>query len=156
MVTYLLTSGRDCRANRLLQRRGDSDADFLRSRSNPGGETLTFELTVSDGDLRDTGTVSVQVNNVNHPPLADAGPDQTVPENTPVLLDGSASGDTDGDTLAYSWVQTGGTFVTLTGASTAKPTFTTRDMNPRARCCSFSSPSMMATAALPGMRSWSM
>jgi hypothetical protein len=102
-----------------------------------GGETLTFELTVSDGDLSNTSTVNVQVNNVNHPPLADAGPDQTVPENTPVLLDGSASADTDGDTLSYAWSQASGPLVTLTGASTANPAFTTPDVGPAGAVLTF-------------------
>jgi hypothetical protein len=39
-------------------------------------------------------------------------------------LDGSASTDPDGDSLAYRWVQTSGTPVTLSSASAMKPTFT--------------------------------
>ncbi|MCU1396491.1 MAG: hypothetical protein JWM34_4919 [Ilumatobacteraceae bacterium] len=41
-----------------------------------------------------------------------------------VVLDGSASTDADGNAITYSWQQTGGTTVALTGADTAKPTFT--------------------------------
>ena len=44
---------------------------------------------------------------VNRPPVADAGPDQTVeclgPGGTPVTLDGSGSHDPDGDPLTYTW-----------------------------------------------------
>ena len=43
----------------------------------------------------------------NHPPVANAGADQTVqdtdPAGAPVQLDGSKSSDPDGDTLSYSW-----------------------------------------------------
>ena len=60
----------------------------------------------------------------NSPPVADAGPDQIgVPAGT-ILLDGSASYDPEGDPITYSWLQIGGTSVSLAGASAAKATFT--------------------------------
>jgi hypothetical protein len=94
-----------------------------------GGTTLTFQLTVSDRYLSSSSTVNVRVSNVNHAPLADAGRDQTVPENTAASLNGSKSADTDGDELTYTWVQTGGPTVALTGASTSTPSFTTPDVS---------------------------
>ncbi len=61
----------------------------------------------------------------NRAPLADAGADQTVVSQATVTLDGSASNDPDGNLpLAYSWEQSGGTPVTLSGSGTANPTFT--------------------------------
>lgn len=87
--------------------------------------TLTFELSVSDANLSSKSTVNVNVVNVNTVPLADAGDDQTVPENTLVTLNGDDSADTDGDALTYAWLQTSGPDVTLVEASTAKPSFTT-------------------------------
>ena len=39
----------------------------------------------------------------NHPPVAKAGPDQTVTVGNPVSFNGSGSSDPDGDPLTYSW-----------------------------------------------------
>jgi hypothetical protein len=60
----------------------------------------------------------------NQPPVADAGPAQTVPVEAAVQLDGSGSTDPNGDPLTYKWSQTGGTPVTLSSDTAVKPTFT--------------------------------
>jgi hypothetical protein len=62
----------------------------------------------------------------NQPPVANAGVDQSVSPNTKVTLDGRGSADPDNgpQPLTYSWAQTGGTTVTLTGTQTAQPSFT--------------------------------
>ncbi len=86
---------------------------------------LTFELTVTDDSgASATDSVVVRVAHVDAPPVAEAGPSQTVAEGAAVALDGSASSDSDGVIAAYSWVQTAGPSVSLAGASTARPTFT--------------------------------
>jgi hypothetical protein len=79
--------------------------------------TLTFKLTVTDGDFEVSKEVSVAVVETNHAPIADAGLDQTVPEGGPALLDGSNSYDPDSDALTFLWTQTSGPSVTLTSES---------------------------------------
>jgi hypothetical protein len=68
--------------------------------------------------------VSVTVVNVNHTPVADAGDDQSIAEGAPVILNGADSYDDDGDVLTYAWVQESGPPVTITGPTTATPSFT--------------------------------
>jgi outer membrane protein OmpA-like peptidoglycan-associated protein len=59
----------------------------------------------------------------NDPPVANAGPSLSGVAAGTVQLDGSASYDPDGDPITFQWTQTAGPQVTLTGATTSKPTF---------------------------------
>lgn len=65
----------------------------------------------------------------NQPPIANAGPDQSVAAGVTVTLDGTGSTDSDGTIASYAWTQTTGDTVTLTGASTATPSFTAPSTN---------------------------
>lgn len=63
----------------------------------------------------------------NVPPLANAGPDQTVRNGALVQLDGSASSDEDGDQLTYHWSflsRPQGSQAVLSDTNAVKPTFT--------------------------------
>ena len=85
------------------------------------------QLIVNDGvvdGIADTAVITVT--GANRPPVADAGPDQTVTTGTIVRLDGSASSDPDGTPIAsYAWTLTrpNGSVATLSNATIAKPTF---------------------------------
>jgi hypothetical protein len=86
----------------------------VRSLIGPG-----YEHPVAVRDLNDDGTLDVVVANEesadvsvllvtrssqsNRPPVADAGPDQTIECGATVVLNGAGSQDPDGDTLTYTW-----------------------------------------------------
>lgn len=61
------------------------------------------ELTVDDGELSDTDTLTVTVREANGSPTADAGPDQTVSASSSVQLNGGNSTDPEDDALNYTW-----------------------------------------------------
>lgn len=88
-----------------------------------GGKTLTFKLTVLSNDKSATDEVNVAITNLNHVPVAEVGGDQQVAEGSLVTLDGSASFDSDGDLLTYTWYQNSGTPVTLSDVNAISPTF---------------------------------
>jgi hypothetical protein len=89
-----------------------------------GTATVVLRATVSDGALSAFDDVAVTIENVNHPPVADAGVDQIGDEGAVVSLDGAGSSDPDADTLTYAWAQVGGPAVSLSGANGVSPTFT--------------------------------
>ncbi len=89
--------------------------------------TDTFTYTVSDGTDTDVGNVTVTVNAVNDPPVAEAGPDQSTLTTNTISLDGSASSDPEGDALTYLWATdsapAGGT-ATYSDATAVSPSVT--------------------------------
>lgn len=60
-------------------------------------------LEVSDGASSDTDSLTVLAELPNNGPVADAGPDQSVPVGASVMLDGTGSTDPDNDVLNYTW-----------------------------------------------------
>jgi hypothetical protein len=85
-------------------------------------QTLTFELTVSDGIGSNSAGTAVTIP-VNGAPVVSAGQDIIAPGGSQVSLTGTAS-DPESDPLTYQWTQLGGPTVTLTGATTLTPAFT--------------------------------
>ena len=85
--------------------------------------TLAFDLHVSDAVSESIASVQVTVENVNHPPAANAGADFAILDNAIAQLDGTASSDPDGDPLTYHWTQISGPAVTISNPTSATPTF---------------------------------
>lgn len=108
---------------------------FIAPDPGPGGSRLEFRLTVTDaGGLWDAASVNIDVilPYDNRPPQANAGPDQTVSEGQTVILDGSNSTDPDNGEgkgiISYTWRQTEGPGASLSGADTARASFTAPDV----------------------------
>ncbi len=85
--------------------------------------TYVVQLIVNDGQLN-SAPATVQISDLNSPPVANAGPDQNVNVGAIVQLNGSGSTDVDGDTLTYRWwflsVPTGST-ATLSNSTIGEP-----------------------------------
>ena len=83
------------------------------------------QLIVNDGRVN-SEAAEVTVSTENTPPVANAGPDQTVYVTDQVTLDGSGSSDVDGDPLTFTWSLTSkpvGSTTALSNATAVKPTF---------------------------------
>ncbi len=116
----------------ILSDPNSADPSFSAPDIHAGGESLTFELTVSDfGGLESVDTCIVNLTRINQPPTANAGPDQTVYAGQLVNLNGSNSTDAEDDITAYLWTQESGDTVILSDPTATNPTFTSpgTDMN---------------------------
>ena len=89
-----------------------------------GGELLGFKLAVTNnGGITETGACFVNVSASDDPPLANAGPGQTVSPFTIVTLNGMGSSDPDGSITSYHWVQISGPKVKISNANTGQASF---------------------------------
>lgn len=95
--------------------------------------TQVFRIFATDGLSSSSTTVTINTPAASNP-VANAGPDQSVTANASVTLDGSASADPNSLALSYSWTQTSGPAVSLSGSTAASPSFT--------------APNVLATTAL--------
>ncbi len=73
----------------------------------------------------------------NLPPVADAGPDQTVLEGAAVILNGNNSTDPNGDIFSHIWEQTDGPPVALLPTVDGRVTFTSPSVGPDGASLSF-------------------
>ena len=87
------------------------------------GNGKTF-LTVTNRGKQATIDVTVEVNEEpNEPPVADAGPNQSVKAGTKVKLSGLKSRDAEGEALYYSWSQVRGSKISLLDVDNAEASF---------------------------------
>lgn len=85
---------------------------------------MVFELAITNANGQTSkDTVAITVNRVNRAPVANAGEDIGVNGGNQVILNGSASTDTDGTIAKYTWAQVAGENVVLSDAAAASPSF---------------------------------
>ncbi len=113
---------------------------FLAPDVGPDGESLTFQLIVTDNcglQTQSGDTCIVNVSWVNVPPTALAGDDQTVHEGSTVILDGSESTDPDDGIAFYLWTQSDGPSISLSDETSVQSTFTAPDVGPDGEALTF-------------------
>jgi len=87
-----------------------------------------ISLIVNDGKANSIpDEVVIRVHQINKAPLANAGPNQSVTENSTVQLNGNASSDPDMDHLTYQW--SGPEGIVLSSNTIANPTFTAPEVS---------------------------
>ena len=97
---------------------------FVAPDVNAAGESLVFELTITDqAGLRSRDTCVVNVIWQNQPPVANAGQNQTVRPGARVVLDGTGSIDEDDAIASYRWKQLSGKPITLSDPAAITPSF---------------------------------
>jgi len=96
----------------------------LHSFTEPGTYTVTVTAMTAQDAAAFVLTLTIEIPaEVNVPPVAVAGDDDTVDENGLVFLYGGKSYDPDGDPLTYKWVQLSGPPVNLLQADTVTASF---------------------------------
>lgn len=88
-----------------------------------GTYTVTATATDAAGNVgSETQTVIVEAaQQVNQPPTANAGPNQSVAAGVEFVLDGTGSQDTDGNIVEWRWTQTAGDPVILDTSTPSQP-----------------------------------
>ena len=115
-----------------------AEVDFIAPYVEPGGESLTFALQVTDEwGAKSQASCRVNIISANLPPVANAGSQQDVQELEIVKLDGSASRDPDGIIDSYSWTQLSGPTVEVLYPDMAQASFVAPGVGPEGACLTF-------------------
>ncbi|MBN1830670.1 MAG: hypothetical protein JW896_01005, partial [Deltaproteobacteria bacterium] len=102
------------------------------------GESLSFKLIVMDNDgMESWDECIVNVVWVNEPPVAEAGPDQSVFTGDEVVLDAAMSLDMDDGIATYLWEQMDGPSVSLSGADSVQAVFLAPDVGDAGEALTF-------------------
>lgn len=90
--------------------------------------TDSFSFKANDGSLdSDVGQVALTVNEVNDPPVADAGVNGSADFGNTVTIDASGSADIDNSIVSYQWSQISGPTVSLADPTAPTTTFVAPD-----------------------------
>jgi hypothetical protein len=87
-----------------------------------GTDSFSYRVVDASGATSTENTVSMTVTNAT--PTVTATAPETAENGDTVVLNASSAADADGDALTYSWVQTAGPELELSGADTAQASFT--------------------------------
>lgn len=112
--------------------RGGKPHPPLNTLAADGLQTLYAWAKDAVGIISEMATAVVDISIfVNTPPVADAGPDQTVEEGASVTLNGSNSDDSDNGIKSFFWEAVGGNHtVTLSDPYAEQPSFAAPDVGP--------------------------
>ena len=107
---------------------GSGNSRSYTAPSESFAQDLVFQLIVTDSDGLNSSPITfthsvlaAAQEPVNQPPIANAGPDQSVAAATQFTLDGTGSQDTDGTIVEWRWTQTAGDPVILDTSTPSQP-----------------------------------
>jgi hypothetical protein len=106
----LTESGKDASSDNFDSQGASTDSE---SNNDDSGQTTSEQGPTPNNEIRQ-----------NFMPVANAGPDFEVDEQSNVMLDGSSSTDEDGSIATYSWNQVGGPPLELNDDQSVAPSFT--------------------------------
>ena len=100
---------------------GDNTTSTLVSPSHRYTSAGSYIVTLTTDDGNMSSELAQHSITITTPPVADAGPHQTLTIGETIYLNGSGSSDTDGNIEGYSWQQTRGPNVSFVNFNSATP-----------------------------------